>query len=674
MTPDPTPDRALVPAVLLAASLLLALAPTSLGYHLSVGAEDSLGVPDTEPPADTDPELYQRGLGQDCEQPVDEDPTFATQDPFCGALVYHEDTRHEAVSPADQYGQRGVSIDLQMASYVGLYGITTCTPWCDVPAAYDVLHDAGAQLDLLPPSDDVDEEENQAYGGNVYTLSPMQVYAQLGQSWLLPVTDTSFVAFVTDADEQPVGPEALDTLVGNAKGADDLVDRAQAKVCAFSPEAHLGTHAPDAGPCEVELDWIGGDGEGPCQAETYVCGGVQPAWRATTVCPMWHAACYLSDAWNSAHHFAVWHGVVAPSAPASCWAAEPGFDTSSDAMLAHDLDVYEPPSDETPATGVPLAWDEASRNVPGLGELREGRAPAIADTPTGRTVQQSPAFTQHETEPNTDGWLGIEESSQTLEKTRSLDECDELATDEEEADPWVNIVDAHVTRQAAGFGSPAGEEPEPDHDPRPSMRVTGKVGFFTDTDDDADYEQAPASETLTGVEDYGAYPILWDHHGPGDGCEYRGDDTIGDLSAKAGYADPTGLVVTLRLSEGTLVDTRSGATIPVVQPTAVVLLSETLDPEGETVERVIQRAADGRPTIVLEDAFLPQCEEPTGGFTSAWEIQSQPLEGDGVAAAAIVTVEDGAPGGSGAVPASPIELSGTNVWWDLDPFDAEHSP
>jgi hypothetical protein len=33
-------------------------------------------------------------------------------------------------------------------------------------------------------------------------------------------------------------------------------------------------------------------------------------------------------------------------------------------------------------------------------------------------------------------------------------------------------------------------------------------------------------------------------------------------------------------------------------------------------------------------------------------------------------VDEGAPGGEDrSVPASPIELSGTNVWWDVDPFE-----
>lgn len=679
--PRPNPPK----LALAALAALLVLAPSGLSYHLSVGAEDAIGVRKAEPPADTEPEVYERGTRTDCGPEADpSDPGTLARDGFCGELVYNEAFPGlEAVSPRDQAHLAGVTIDLQMASYVGLYGTTTCEPWCHAEFAYRGLHDAGRGLVFDRGGDQAwdDDGGTQAYGGNVHAASPMQAYAAAGQPWLLPLTDTSFVAFVTDRDGDPVGPGDLEGLV---EGAAALDERARAKVCAFTPDAHVGTHAPSSGACELTLDWMGGEADGgaePCRADTYVCGAVQPAWRSTSVCPMWHAACYLSDAWNSAHHFAVWHGVVAPSPPDGCPAREPGFDTRPGTFLAHDLDVYEPPSDGTPARGVPHYWDEAAENVPGLGPLRDGRAPDVADTPTGRRVQATPAFAQHEPEPNADEWLGIEESTGLIEQDRTLTNCQRLASGEDEADPWVNVVDAHVTRSLAGLGTPAGDEPEPDHEPRPAMRVTGHVGLFADVDDDGAYEQAPGSATLDEVEEFGAYPILWDHHPGDEGCEFRDGTPIGELTSAAGYGEPTGLAVTVRLSDGALVETQTGRTLPAEGPTAFALLSAGLDEGDATVQRVLEEADDRvqapgeRSRIVVEDAFQGQCGEPTGGFTSTWEIVGQPLEGDGVAAAAILTASDPdgdgtAPGGETvSVPPSPVDLAGsTHVWWDVDPF------
>ncbi|PSG97449.1 hypothetical protein BRD56_05170 [Thermoplasmatales archaeon SW_10_69_26] len=668
-------DRSPIRFALLAAIVAALLAPTGVAFHLSAGAEDTAGLSKAEPPADTDEELWDRGTDTGCAEP--EGARTLTADGFCGELVYNQGTEMNTTSPPDQAAgaDEAITVDLQFATYVGLYGTTACEPWCNSPGTYDAVHEAGASVGLTPTPGEVDDGGTQAYGGNLYAVSPMQAYDAAGQGWLLPVTDTSFVAFVTNDEGDPVDEDRLSTIVTDEKNGGGLDPTATAKVCAFTPEAHLGTHAPDAGRCEVELDWMGtGEDENePCEAETYVCGQAQPAWRGTTMCPMWHAACYLSDAWNSAHHFAVWHGVVAPSPPDKCGAAEPGFDTSSTAFLAHDLDIYEPPSDDTPAQGVPFVWDEASENVPGLGPLRDGRAPDVADTPAGENVTASPAVTSHEPEPNADEWMGILESSHEVSENRTLTDCQTLATGEEEADPWVNVIDAHVTRTAAGFGTPAGAEPEPDHQPRPSMRVTGHVGLFTDVEDDGDYEQAPGSEVFS-IEDHGAYPILWDHHAAGEGCSFRSGTTIGDLATGAGYADPTGLAITLRLTDGVLSNPQTGETRVVAEPTAVVMLSEGLDQADPVVQDAIDRAAGDRPVVAIEDAFQPQCGEPTGGFTSSWQIAGEPLEGDGLAAAAIVTVaDDQLGGGDAAVPASPVPLGSathaTHVWWDVDPFE-----
>lgn len=686
MTREPTPTaieaHPMLAAVLAITTALSLVAPSGVAFHLSVGVEDTALIGAAEPPADTDEDLWERGTRTDCpDAPGPGDRSTPTSDAFCGALVYNEESSSfNTTSPRDQTSNFGVEIDLQMTTYVGAYGTTTCSPWCNSQGTYETIHDAGHEAGVLEKDGSdawEDDRGTQAYGGGVYTVSPMQAYAAAGQPWLLPVTDTSFVAFLTEAGSgEAIDEDQLVDLVAMHKG-DGLLESAQASVCAFTPQANLGTHAASEGGCEVELAWMGQsqDSENdPCQADTYVCGSLQPAWRGTTMCPMWHAACYLSDAWNSAHHFAIWHGVAAPSRPSGCPAAEPGFDTDPMAFLAHDLDIYTPPSDATPAQGLPHYWDAAAENVPGLGPLREGRTPNVADTPSGQALQDSRLFTQHETEPNTnETWLEIEESSQSLQQERTLTECQRLASQEETADPWVNIVDAHLTRDLVGLGTPAGSQPEPDHDPHPVMRITGHVGLFTDVDDDGDYEQAPGSQVLDSVYEHGAYPVLWDHHDPGEGCELRSGSSIGDLTTEAGYTSPTGLVSVLHLSDGVLVQERTGETRPIAGPTALALVSGSLDVQDPIVQDVIEQASGDRSLLVLEDAFQPQCGEPTGGFTSNWHIVGEPMVDDGLATAAILTLKDSGPGGEDtAVPASPIELaSGTHVWWDVDPFEGQ---
>jgi len=659
-------------------AVLLALAmtvPAASAFHLSAGAEDVVGLEKSEDPDDpnTPESVYDRGTRTDCEDGDPDDPSTPRQDAMCGLLVYNDEFPGlRDVSPQDQVSRANVEIDLQMATYVGAYDSTVCVIYCQDEDTYDGIHDVGSEFGLTPESDKVDDEGEQRVGGNVYAVSPMQAYAATGHRWLMPVTDTSFVAFVTDEDGDPIDDGQLQGIVEAAKDDRKLTDEARTAVCAFSPQAHLGTHAKSAGRCEIQLKWIGSSDDPACESPAYLCGNVQQAWRGTTVCPMWHAACYLSDTWNSAHHFATWHGVVAPSPQDPCPGAEPGFDVRPGTFLAHDLDVYEPVTDETPAKGVPYYWDEAAQTIPGLGPLREGRTPAVFETPVGSTVAEPLPFTNHTTEANADPWLGIEESSQTVTEARDLTICHEYATGEEEADPWVNVVDAHVTRSVDGLGTPAGSQPEPDHDPRPTMEVSGKVGLFTDVDDDGGYEQAAPTGVFEEVTRKGAYPIIWDYHEPGEGCEQtREGTTIGTVADEAGYTDPTGLVVMLRLNLATFEHERTGETVLTEDPSTVVMLSENLDRGDPVVDRIVDKVAGDREVVVLDEAaFTDQCEQATGGFESNWQIQVDIGEGDGLVAAAVTTLDEPGPGG-GIVPDSPITLSDrtTHVWWDVDPFE-----
>ncbi len=671
-------------AWLLAISLIV---PSVSAYHLSAGIDDGALLQPTEPPASVDAGTWETATRTDCPTPNGPDPgdptdpgdpDLVTQDALCGLLVYNEaEPVHRTTSPPDQATRLGLTIDLVVTSYVGTYSIATCQPWCSSPATYQALHDAGAEAGLTPEGEDAYQGDGgtQLYGANLYLPSSTQVLREAGQSWMLPITDTSLIAFVLDEAHQPVGPDRLAAIVDQAQQDELLPPTSVPKVCVYSPMAHLGTHAADAtAVCELPMQWMGPQDDrdpyrDPCTSPTYVCGQNLQAWRADTVCPMWHAACYLSDAWNSAHHMAVWHAVVAPS-PQGCPLAEPGFDTDPGSLLAHDVDIYEPPSHRTPAKGLPFVYEAAAQNVPGAGPLREGRAPDVAELPLVRTLAQPLPLTPHAQEPNTDGWQGLPESSQTLTEDRNPDACTRLGTDETTFDPWVNLVDAHVSEDVAGLGAPtpAGQD-DPDRDPAlPRLVVHGNVGIFTDIDDDGRYEPAPASETLTGVHAYGAYPILWDHHAPGHGCMFDDGTTIGDLAAAAGYTAPTGLVSVVHLAAGVVRSTQTGEAYPIMGGD-VVMLSPGLDPQDPEVQQVIAEATDAADPLILEDAFDPQCDQPTGGFASTYEIHTEPQEGDGMITAAIISLAEPGPGDGSIVPVSPIELdAGTHVWWDTDPF------
>lgn len=661
-------------AWLVAALLFL---PSTTAFHLSVGADDVVLLAPTEPPANTPSSHFARATATGCAEPG-LDPSLATEDGLCGLLRYNQGTTFETVSPADQLSRLGVNIDLQLASYIGTYGISTCNPWCNHPPTYKALHDLGHTLGLTDDGETAWQGDGGAYtvGGNLLLPGSPQALAAAGLPWLLPVTDTSFLAFVTDGAGQAIDAEGLEALVASAKTGGLLPGSAAAQVCAFSPNALMGQHAAGTGFCEVPLTWMGADsadpyGE-PCNAPTYLCGAITPAWRGTSVCPMWHAACYFSDAWNSAHHWAVWHGVVAPSPP-SCLGAEPGFDTAPTAMLAHDLELFQHPADLTPARGVPLLYDELARNLPGLGELREGSLPDVTGAPllapTWQQVKDALPFTEHGPEPNAAPWLGLSESTGLHTESRSLDACASLSSDEEELDPWTNVIDGHVALDVAGLGAPLGAEPEPDHgEGNLLLRVSGMVGIFADVDDDGRYEQSSGEGGLPDKEG-GAYPILWDLHPPGEGCQFRDGARIGDLARDAGYRSPTGLVVVLRLNDALLFDHSTGDLLPHFGPQALAFLSSGLSPTQSEVATLLAKAGQGRPLTVYPDAFNPQCDEATGGFSLGFDaLVPGAGPGDGAITGAIVTLADPGPGG-GAVPPSPIELaSGTHVWTDVDPF------
>jgi hypothetical protein len=194
-----------------------------------------------------------------------------------------------------------------------------------------------------------------------------------------------------------------------------------------------------------------------------------------------------------------------------------------------------------------------------------------------------------------------DDSRETITEERSLsDPCEQLVNSESGGtiDPWVNYLDSGVSsNRGLDVGSGAtglavdegpvglyGSESDThdrDNDPTADTYTTeGKVGIFTDKNDDGDYDQVlGGSDSVDGfgeavyqednIRTTGAYPMLWDMHAFEEGgeakvdtergCAIFPDDEISQVMKNAGYGPNTGLVQAVYLSEPT-VFTRASST------------------------------------------------------------------------------------------------------------------
>lgn len=399
----------------------------------------------------------------------------------------------------------------------------------------------------------------------------------------------------------------------------------------------------------------------------------------------------------------VWHFVVAPS-PSLCEGArEPGFATTSSVAeapyMAHDLDVYTTidrwlaPHQATPAVdwtaGLPFpvlnetlheatqpAWRKSAsepnepRPVGGLNDTSRSRS--IDRTWTNCERLQNPTETKHSFDP----WVNVVDGR--LERTRAEATWNDRR--------HVDFVDVQTPARAEGrIEAPTGTDGQRAR--TGTYTPGGHVGYFADADDSGDFERLPWSRQFDDAEQRGAYPVLWDMRLDEAGqpnaeasCEVErrgGAETqaLTEAMQEAGYGAQTGIVQVVGLAEPAAWTHRlTGVTAPWPAGGVFVLASSAplhalqAEPNASwsdekwwlrgQAEAAIEAAAhavgaDPEEAVLLNE-FAPrppstdyaaQCGEPTGSFTSVWQL-TRDCPGDGscrdgaLVTRAMVDVED----------------------------------
>jgi hypothetical protein len=603
--------------------------PVTGANHVSVGYQDTVGTSANEDPENPSvgDDSYQVGIESDCyEAQAEPDPgevtEAATSDGFCGKLLYNEGVpQYEEPSPPDQDLRDDIgTFDVVRTWYVGSVFGVGCTPICDSPGqnqTWTAIHEAGAALGLTDDAEtahQAEDERAQAFGFRVDHAHPNGVVQNTANVWEMngwtvpaPVSGT-FVGFLTDADETPIDDEQLQQMVDRRVDiTKTLSEETVAGICGYTPDRTFQSTGEQSF-CDGTMLWVDGDDENDggdptrfdsydeeCQSPAYVCGGTTGGyWQAEAI--------GLAGAYAGRYQgeFMRWHWVVAPNQP-ECGNTQPGFDFDGDGRdnpyMAHDLDVYTPPQQVSGAPEVstenPMSYaqqfadDPAVPDLPGPVEDAVGEAEAVVD----------PYTREDRTEPNNGDEIdGLAETSQAIEVDRQITSCEEIVSDEERVDPWVNIADATVaSNREVSYRDPVVEERTPfevgtdsprvglygnddqaqdaSNDPTPDRYATeGKVGMFADKDDDGSYEQVTGPEDSastfgagvyleSNIQQTGAYPMLWDMHATvedgeaqvasEEGCTFTGDQAFAGVMEEAGYGPNTGLVQAIYLKEPT---------------------------------------------------------------------------------------------------------------------------
>jgi hypothetical protein len=235
----------------------------------------------------------------------------------------------------------------------------------------------------------------------------------------------------------------------------------------------------------------------------------------------------------------------------------------------------------------------------------------------------------------------------------------------------------------------------------------GKVGVFTDKDDDGRYDQAPNRRLFAGVDETGAYPLFWDarvEDGTIDtdaGCRIGNEGArLSAAMAQAGYGPQTGLLMVVYKAQPTvLYEWRtSQAFAEPIAGQAYVLLSSSLHAQRDdrVVQDAIRTALDQVPADLAPDDprvvypgdriapasdFYEQCGYPTGGYHTSWSFTHA---AHGTEGATIVTgylldnqAGDGQLGAEGPLVAfephgEPYSFpQGRHLWLDVDPLDGD---
>jgi hypothetical protein len=767
--------KAIIAALLLIGSVL----PSVGARHLSAGYEDTVGLGAEESPTDpTVPqEAYERGVAtEDCYESEGEISAEAAReatagDAFCGELVYHQGTGLEQVGPSDQeLLAEGIGgFDVHVANYMGTAIERFNQPFVD--PVWQGVHDVGQELGLTDSADDADDEDGdrtQAYHVAVhYPFATHVVQSQTG-AWEMngPMSQEpyqAFVGFLYDDEGNPISGERLKSMIGAA----DIPDSAVPAVCGFEPFGDFAA-INNIGSCGIELTYFGprdSDTEfrsydEECKSPAYVCSPASGgAWHGRIQCP---ATC----TGNSEFNYEILHWVAGPVLEQDCNGRAPGFALdpkagSSLPYMAHDLDVYSPTASAVEQASFPTTWTWANDGADTVQQDAEERAGDVLsnapDLPGGPDLSsvdeaQTLVTKANRVEPNAEAAGALGDTSQSLTDDaleRSITECQALTSSEEvdTVDDWVDIVDGDVALGVTGERSGSGLEnfagadlagfgtgndglylTSADHQdsanrPGPgTMWTEGKVGMFTDKNDDADYDQVflGAKYQVDEIEETGAYPLLWDmwvedtEPAPGQGCTAVGGATHTEMMVDAGYGADTGLAQLVYLNEPTtFVDTETGQTSPYPEGNTIFVLGsnavhELWSPGDPTADSALASeiastvadlqayadAANGddpAPNVVmpgedlgLDSDFETQCREPTGGFTSALSfVHDCSLDCSGDTIATVYTFDvargDGTLGGGSELGQPPVFSTentdafdfgqGQQTWVDVDPFD-----
>lgn len=644
---------------------------------------------------------------------------------------------------------------------------------------WQVSHEAGNELGLSDTPEEASRQENgdrlQKVAVNFHYPSASRAAQQSTSlwemnGWLTPTTARSFVGFVLDENGDAISQSQLDKIVAEQRSEGTLHPDARAQVCGFVPDMSFVFPLP-TGECDISFNYQApGDGganfqngyRDECDSPSYVCSAVTgPAWYATAACFGTNADRNGRDSTcggNPHTDYLPFHWFVAPHPSACGGAQQPGASFESNVpgepYLAHDLDVYTPSSSiraSTQSRSIPALLDYGNRGVQRatqapLEQIDQSRdeltrpLPGLPSTPSpvkdaldaaGDALNSTRLVQKNDrVEPNAEPVDGIEDTSQHLVTAdsplqRSLDgPCDLLSSQETQGtvDPWVDLVDAEVQNfftpglNLAYYGN--GDDRQDDgNQPGPGLLSTpGKVGMFTDKDDDGHYDQA-GRDKFDGeaIKAVGAYPMLWDMwvDEAGDidrdgGCNSpaaEGTGTLPVLMEKAGYGPVTGLVQALYLGEPTVfADTFNGRAFPYEEGNNIYLLmsqaakhyyegdktdANPMDERIDTVVESLRAFAKGQgaqaPIEVkvpgdrfgYSSDFLTQCPGNTGSFSPklqfAHECQTG-CPGDTIVTAYAFQLTQDTVGGGALPPFTPGTEpfpfgAGHHAWYDVDPLD-----
>ncbi|PSG98142.1 hypothetical protein BRD56_02010 [Thermoplasmatales archaeon SW_10_69_26] len=517
--------------------------------------------------------------------------------------------------------------------------------------------------------------------------------------------------------------------------------------------------------------------EDECESPTYVCGQSNgPAW--------YYEACFclgLTDpeipGGNSAPvvpgstlagpegqtDYIRFHWVIAPHNSQCSGAQEPGFSFSPDGpfehpFLAHELDVFTTAGSVSSAqagAAVPEAWDYADA----VAEKRTGQAAEALGDPTSQLPSDLPvpaetsAVVREDTlEPNNADPIGsVDDTSRTFEdgnlptedlKRDLTGACEQLFAQEEPetVDPWIDYLDSRaqavqdadasltyvsderIERRVGPYGT-SDDSQDASNRPGPSLYQTnGKVGIFTDKDDDGEYDQLEAGVKYNDQDPVqsGAYPMIWNMWAQEDGDSYEpaesegceiGERRMPQGMASLGYGVETGLVQAVYLNEPTtFVEPSTGQTVPYADGNNIYLMmshaarelyqpdqanANPLDTEVDVLvdelgSYVTDELGRDAPGVVVPGenlnraTFQGQCSGPSGNFDSSLQFLhdcSSDCKGDTIVTMYTFRVpsSDGTLQGSEMFPTfqpgdDPYPFGqGQHTWFDVDPFDNDPS-